>query len=128
LPKRPPHSPSRPAKTRAGRKRAAAGHVRAETLVVAPRATGEMPTKKEVLAFIASQSGTVGKREIARAFGLSAAQKVELKALLRDLSDEGTVERRSRKLHVPGALPGVVLAEVVSRNADGELVAGGAVE
>ncbi|MFG1479601.1 ribonuclease R [Xanthobacter sp. V4C-4] len=82
-----------------------------------------MPTREQVLAFIASQSGIVGKREIARAFGLSAAQKVELKALLRDLADHGTVERRSRKLHVPGALPGVVLADIVSRDADGELVA-----
>ncbi len=128
MPKRPTKTSSRPApsragKTRAGRKRAADAHLGADALVFAPRATGEMPTKKEVLAFIASQSGTVGKREIARAFGLSAAQKVELKELLRDLSDEGTVERRSRKLHVPGALPGVVLADIVTRDADGELVA-----
>ncbi|MFG1474030.1 ribonuclease R [Xanthobacter agilis] len=82
-----------------------------------------MPSKAEVMAFIASQGGTVGKREIARAFGLSADQRVELKALLRDLSEEGTVDRRGRKLHVPGALPGVVLADIVSRDADGELVA-----
>ncbi len=110
-------------KSRASRKAAAAGHAHAEALIVAPRATGEMPSKKEVLAFIASQSGTVGKREIARAFGLSAAQKVELKALLRDLSDDGTVDRRRRRLLVPGALPGVLVADIVSRDGDGELIA-----
>ncbi|MFG1298917.1 ribonuclease R [Xanthobacter sp. V3C-3] len=82
-----------------------------------------MPTKEQVLAFIASQSGEVGKREIARAFGLNAAQKLELKALLRDLSDDGTVDRRRKRLHVPGALPGVVLADIVSRDGDGELIA-----
>ncbi|MFS8038410.1 ribonuclease R [Xanthobacter sp. AM11] len=82
-----------------------------------------MPTREQVLAFIASQSGEVGKREIARAFGLDAAQKVELKALLRDLSEAGTVDRRRKRLHVPGALPGVVLADIVSRDQDGELIA-----
>ncbi|MEP9353047.1 ribonuclease R [Xanthobacter sp. KR7-65] len=82
-----------------------------------------MPTKDQVLAFIASQSGEVGKREIARAFGLDAAQKIELKALLRDLAEEGTVSRERKRLHVPGALPGVVLADIVSRDADGEFIA-----
>ncbi|MFG1344571.1 ribonuclease R [Xanthobacter autotrophicus DSM 431] len=82
-----------------------------------------MPTKEQVLAFIASQNGEVGKREIARAFGLDAAQKVELKTLLRDLSEEGTISRERKRLHIPGALPGVVLADIVSRDADGELVA-----
>ncbi len=91
--------------------------------MVARHATGEMPTKEQVLAFIATQSGEVGKREIARAFGLNAAQKIELKSLLRDLSETGTVERSRRRLHVPGALPGVVLADIVSRDADGELIA-----
>ncbi|MGE4373003.1 MAG: ribonuclease R [Xanthobacter sp.] len=82
-----------------------------------------MPTKKQILSFIAANGGDVGKREIARAFGLSGAQKMELKALLRDLADDGTVDRRRRKLHVPGALPGVVLADIASRDSDGELIA-----
>ncbi|MGQ3671655.1 ribonuclease R [Xanthobacter sp. TB0136] len=82
-----------------------------------------MPSKKEILAFIASHGGDVGKRDIARAFGLSAPQKVELKAMLRELADEGTVDRRQRKLHVPGSLPGVVLADITGRDSDGELVA-----
>ncbi|OYY27363.1 MAG: ribonuclease R, partial [Azorhizobium sp. 35-67-15] len=75
------------------------------------------------MAFIASQSGAVDKRDIARAFGLGAAQKMELKALLRDLKDEGVVDRRRRKVHVPGTLPNVVLADITSRDADGELIA-----
>ncbi len=114
---------SRSAKTRAGRKRNAAEQANAGAFVFAPRATGEMPSKKEVLAFIAANGGDLSKRDIARAFGLSAPQKVELKAMLRDLADEGTVDRRRRKLHVPGALPGVVLADITARDSDGELVA-----
>ena len=124
---RPTRSADRPPKARAGRTRsarkaAAAEHAEA-ALVVAPRATGEMPSKQEILAYIASHGGNVGKREIARAYGLSAAQKLELKALLADLADEGVVDRRRRRLHVPGALPGVVLADVVSRDSDGDLIA-----
>ncbi|WP_425339172.1 ribonuclease R [Azorhizobium doebereinerae] len=82
-----------------------------------------LPSKEEIIAFIAAQTGKVGKREIARAFGLGSGQKIELKALLRDLAEEGVVDRSRRKVHVPGTLPGVVLADITSRDGDGELVA-----
>ena len=84
---------------------------------------GRLPTRDELLAFVASQGGNVTKRDIARAFGLRADQKAELRTLMRDLGDDGALERRGRKVHVPGALPGVVLADIVSRNADGDFVA-----
>ncbi len=48
-----------------------------------------MPSREEVLAFIASQTGRVGKREIARHFDLHGADKVALKHLLKDIVDEG---------------------------------------
>jgi ribonuclease R len=82
-----------------------------------------LPAKAELLAFIASRSGKVGTREIARAFGLKNAGRVELKRMLRELADEGQVERRRKKLHQPGALPPVTLADITGRDADGELVA-----
>ncbi|MFG1462872.1 ribonuclease R [Xanthobacter sp. DSM 24535] len=82
-----------------------------------------MPTKAELTAFIAARGGEVDKREIARAYGLNSEQKIELKALLRDLAEDGAVERRRRKVHVPGALGGVLLADISSRDADGDLLA-----
>ncbi|MEP9377973.1 ribonuclease R [Aquabacter sp. CN5-332] len=82
-----------------------------------------MPSKAELLAFIAARGGDIGKRDIARAFGLGADQKLELKALLQELDADGAVDRRRRKVHVPGALPGVVLADITSRDADGEFIA-----
>lgn len=84
---------------------------------------GQLPTREELLAFIASQGGDLGKRDIARAFGLDAAQKTQLKLMLRDLETDGAVDRRGRKVHVPGALPGVVLADITARDADGDLLA-----
>ncbi len=81
------------------------------------------PSKDELLAFIASHSGKAGTREIARAFGLKNAARAELKRVLRDLADEGQVETRRKKLHHPGTLPSVTLADLTGRDPDGELIA-----
>jgi len=81
-----------------------------------------MPSREEVLAFIASQPGRVGKREIARHFGLQGADKVALKHLLKDIVDEGLVAKGRGKLAKHGALPQVVVVDVTTRDADGDLV------
>jgi len=82
-----------------------------------------LPTKDALTAFIASHGGEVGKREISRAFGLDGGDRIVLKAMLRELAEEGLIATNRRKLHVPGALPTVVMAEVIERDEDGELVA-----
>jgi ribonuclease R len=81
------------------------------------------PSKADLLAFIGSQPGKVGTREVARAFGLKNAERAELKRMLRELSDEGQVETRRKKLHHAGALPAVTLAEISARDSDGDLIA-----
>jgi ribonuclease R len=85
--------------------------------------TPSLPSKADILAFIGERPGKVGTREIARAFGLKNAMRAELKRLLRELSDEGAVERRHKKLHHPGTLPSTVLADVTARDSDGDLIA-----
>ncbi|HKD30842.1 MAG TPA: ribonuclease R [Xanthobacteraceae bacterium] len=82
-----------------------------------------LPSKEDVLAFIGKEAGNVGTREIARAFGLKNADRAALKQMLRDLADEGVIEKRRRKLHRAGALPEVVLADITGRDPDGELIA-----
>jgi ribonuclease R len=82
-----------------------------------------LPGKPELLAFIEARSGKVGKREIARAFGISGHERIELKHMLRELAEEGHLERRRKKLHRSGKLPSVVLADIVARDSDGELLA-----
>ena len=66
-----------------------------------PKPDHPLPSKDDLLAFIGKQPGKVGTREIARAFGLKNADRVELKRMLRELADEGQVERRRKKLHQP---------------------------
>ncbi|MBB3771145.1 ribonuclease R [Angulomicrobium tetraedrale] len=75
------------------------------------------------MAFIAEHGGDVGKREISRHFGLDGSDRIILKDVLRELAEEGVIGRKRRKLHVPGALPAIVMAEVVERDEDGELIA-----
>jgi ribonuclease R len=87
------------------------------------RTKSAFPSKDDLIAFIGERPGKIGTREVARAFGMKNADRVILKRMLRELSDEGRIERRRRKLHRPGTLPHVVLADVAARDADGELLA-----
>jgi ribonuclease R len=88
-----------------------------------PKRTPSLPSKADILAFIGNQPGKVGTREIARAFGLKNAMRAELKRMLRDLASDGSVEKRRKKLHHSGTLPSTVLADVVTRDSDGDLLA-----
>jgi ribonuclease R len=85
--------------------------------------TRPLPSRDEVLAFIAEHPGKAGKREIARAFGIKGGDKIALKAILKDLSTEGQVEQRRGRLKRPGDLPPVTVLEIRARDRDGELVA-----
>ena len=85
-----------------------------------------LPSKEDILAFIAASPGKVGTREIARAFGLKNAMRAELKRMLREMADDGAVARqgpKGKKIHHPGTLPSTVLADVTARDRDGDLIA-----
>ncbi|HVF94222.1 MAG TPA: RNB domain-containing ribonuclease [Sphingomonas sp.] len=72
-----------------------------------------LPTRQQVLDFIATSDTPAGKREIARAFGLSAQQKILLKALLKDMADEGLIDSApGRAFHKMGGLPKVTVLRV----------------
>ena len=74
--------------------------------------------------FIAEQSGKVGKREIGKAFGIKGGgAKIALKSMLKELERDGVVNRSRGRVHKPGQLPPVVLADITGRDADGELIA-----
>lgn len=87
------------------------------------KTAGKLPSKQEILDFLATATGEAGKREIARAFGVKGGDRIALKALLRDMTDDGLIAGSRRKLMRPGTLPPVTVIEIVSRDADGEFVA-----
>jgi ribonuclease R len=82
-----------------------------------------LPSRDELVAFIRERSGKVGTREIARAFGAKNADRAALNRMLRELGDEGLIDRHRKRLHHAGTLPPVVLADVTGRDSDGELLA-----
>jgi ribonuclease R len=81
------------------------------------------PARDAIVAFIRANPGKVGTREIAREFGLKNADRAELKLILRELADDGTIAKRGRKIHEPAALPPTVMADITGRDTDGELIA-----
>jgi ribonuclease R len=82
-----------------------------------------LPSREELLAFIREHAGKIGTREIARAFGAKNADRAALKRMLRELADEGHIERHRKRLHHAGTLPSVVVADIIGRDTDGELLA-----
>jgi len=65
-----------------------------------------LPTRQQILDFIASSDVPAGKREIAKGFGLSAQDKIGLKALLKDMADEGLIDSApGRAFHKMGGVP-----------------------
>ena len=71
-----------------------------------------LPTKAEILSWISDNPTSTSKRDIARAFGLKGAERVELKRVLRELQDEGHLEKRRRTYRDPDSLPPVTVLEV----------------
>lgn len=82
------------------------------------------PTREQVAEFIRESATPVGKREVARAFGITGADRIPLKALLKELERDGAIDRgRGRRLSQPGALPEVGVVEITGTDSDGEVLA-----
>ncbi|WP_246215714.1 ribonuclease R [Microvirga makkahensis] len=82
-----------------------------------------LPSREDLVTFIAEAPGKVTKREIAQAFNIKSGDRIWLKQVLKELEDEGAVNRRGKRVHKAGQLPPMVMADIVKRDRDGELVA-----
>ena len=73
-----------------------------------------MPSRQQILDFIQNSDQPAGKREIARAFGLQGNEKIALKALLKDMADEGLLDiGKARAFHLMGGVPKVTVLRVI---------------
>ncbi len=78
-----------------------------------------LPSREQILRFIEDSPGAVGKREIAKHFALRGADKIALKALLKDMTDEGVVDMApGRAFHKHGGLPKVTVLRVAAVEGD----------
>jgi ribonuclease R len=87
-----------------------------------PKPAHGLPSRQQILDFIQSSDKPAGKREIARAFGLKGQEKIALKALLRDMADEGLIDGKKTAFHRMGGVPKVTVLRVVEID-DGEAIA-----
>ncbi|MBU6266204.1 MAG: VacB/RNase II family 3'-5' exoribonuclease [Sphingomonadales bacterium] len=78
-----------------------------------PKPAGGLPSRQQVLDFIANSPTAAGKREIARAFGLQGHEKIQLKALLKDMAEEGLIDGKRTAFHKMGGVPRVTVLRVV---------------
>ncbi|MCW1383386.1 VacB/RNase II family 3'-5' exoribonuclease [Novosphingobium sp. KCTC 2891] len=81
-----------------------------------------LPTRQQVLDFIASSDEAAGKREIAKAFGLKGTEKIALKSLLKDMAEEGLIDGNRTAFHRMGGVPRVTVLRVVEID-EGEALA-----
>ncbi len=78
-----------------------------------------LPDRDQILRFIETSSDPVGKREISKHFGLHGADKIALKALLKDMTDEGLVDLAAgRAFHKHGGLPRVTVLRIAAIEGD----------
>jgi len=94
-----------------------------DTRAKARRSLGRLPTRDEILDFIAESPTPVGKRDIVRAFKVAPAQRLVLKGLIRDIEGSGATDRgRKRRLAPVGALPEIGVVEITGVDLDGEML------
>ncbi|MDT8280103.1 MAG: ribonuclease R, partial [Erythrobacter sp.] len=87
-----------------------------------PKLPQGMPSAQQVLAFLQSSDIPAGKREIAKAFGLKGQEKIKLKALLKDMAEDGLIDGKKTAFHRMGGVPKVTTLKIVDVD-DGELIA-----
>jgi ribonuclease R len=86
-----------------------------------PKRPAGLPSREQILDFITTSQDPAGKREIARAFGLHGADKIALKALLKDMADEGLIDSApGRAFHKMGGIPKVTVLRVVDVDEHGQ--------
>ncbi|MFO0992990.1 MAG: ribonuclease R [Hyphomicrobiales bacterium] len=81
-----------------------------------------LPSEAELLEFVQASGGRAGKREIGRAFAIKGSDRIALKAMLKDLANQGKIARRHRRLIDTSTLPPIAAVEVVGVDPDGELI------
>jgi ribonuclease R len=83
-----------------------------------------LPSRDEVLKFVAEQDGKVAKRDIAKAFNIKGDDRIPLKRMLRELGAEGLLDgSRKGGLRGAGELPNVSVVQITGRNKHGYLQA-----
>ncbi|MFO1210192.1 MAG: ribonuclease R [Amaricoccus sp.] len=80
-----------------------------------------LPSSDEIIAWLRDNPTETARRDIARAFGLRGADKVELRRLLAQMARDGLIEKRARRVRPRGGLPPVLLLRATGPDREGNL-------
>ena len=81
----------------------------------------QMPSKAEILDWISRNPTLTSKRDIAKAFGIRGAGRIDLKRVLKELESEGRLDKRKKTYRDPDRLPPVSVLQISGQTPDGEL-------
>ncbi len=82
-----------------------------------------IPSKDEILQWISDNPTLTAKRDIAKAFGIKGAQRIDLKRVLKELEAEGHLQKRHKTYRDPEKLPPVSVLQIIGPDGDGDLFA-----
>jgi len=82
-----------------------------------------IPSKSEILDWISENPTQTSKRDIAKAFGIKGADRIDLKRILKELEDEGVLRKSKKSYRDPEKLPPVSVLQVLGPDSDGDLMA-----
>ena len=89
---------------------------------VTTKKTG-LPSKQEIIAYLKAADGATARRDIARAFGVKGDARAELRALLKEMDADGSINLKAgKRIERAGALPPVAPIDVMSVDDDGDLI------
>jgi len=83
----------------------------------------KLPTKTDILDWIAANPTLTSKRDIAKAFGIKGAARIDLKRILKELESEGHLEKRKKTYRDPDRLPPVTVLQMKAPDENGDLFA-----
>ena len=83
----------------------------------------QLPTKEQILDWISSNPSLTSKREISKAFGIKGAARIDLKRMLKELEEEGHLQKRKKTYRDPDQLPPVSVLQISTITEDGDLFA-----
>lgn len=82
----------------------------------------ELPSRQDILDYIARNEGKTSKRDISKAFNIKGQNRIGLKQILRNMATEGLLDgNRKEGFRKQGDLPNVGMILVTGKDRDGEL-------
>ena len=83
----------------------------------------QIPSQAEILEWIRAHPEKTSKLDIAKAFGIKGAARINLKQLLKELQTEGHIMQRRRRFNDSNSLPPVSVLQMLGPDGQGDMFA-----